>query len=73
MLKQRLPCEVWGGELSVDDEVFDNCIPTPLEREGEVRLRLECAAAIYVSGSTVRLELLGEPTYLEEFPGVTST
>lgn len=66
----ELPCEIWDGELTVDGERFGNCIPLPLERQGEVRLHIECVADIHISGTAVRLEPFREPRYVEEFPGV---
>jgi hypothetical protein len=71
-LLSELPCDLWGGELRIDDEVFNNCIPIPLDRQGAVRLHLKCSANIHISGTAVRIEMLGDPTYVEEFRGHTA-
>jgi hypothetical protein len=50
----------------------DNLIPIPLNRDGEVELHLTSAFAesVQVRGNRVTVELLGEPGYVEQFPGV---
>lgn len=66
----ELPCNIWHGELRIDGTLF-KMIPIPFERKGEVKLQLECAANIFLSGTAIRLELIGEATYVEEFSGHT--
>ena len=66
----ELPCDVWHGELRIDGALF-KMLPIPFEREGLVQLNLDCAANIHISGKAIELKLVGEPTYVEEFPGHT--
>ena len=64
-----LPCEVVEGEMVVGAERHDNSIPVPLEVTAHVELRLvfDETHTVTVAGRSVRLELLGEPGYVEEF------
>ena len=63
------PCDVMEGELVVAAERHDNEIPVPLVVTAHIELRLvfDSIHALTVIGRGVRLELLGEPTYVEEF------
>lgn len=64
-----LPCAVMGGELVVGGARHDNSMPVPFEAAECVELRLifdEMHSAT-VAGRGVRLELLGEARYVEEF------
>lgn len=64
-----LPCEVMDGELVVGSERHDNEIPVPLEvtAPAELRLIFDSIHTVTVTGRGVRLELFGEPRYVEEF------
>lgn len=64
-----LPCNVMNGALAVGEQRCDNEIPVPLESTATAELRLvfDCAHAVIVTSQGVRLELFGEPTYVEEF------
>ena len=57
------------GELIVGGERHTNLIPVPLEVEKLIELSLICDSihTIKVTGTGVRLELFGEPKYVEEF------
>ena len=57
------------GNLVLEDERHANSIPVPLEVKGPVELRLVCDSihTVTVTGRGVRLELMGEPKYVEEF------
>jgi hypothetical protein len=63
------PGEVLAEYLKLGDETFDNEIPLPLNFNGDTELRLETwnDQVILVFGSGAELELIGEPTYVEEF------
>ncbi len=65
-----LPCDVMDGELVVGAERHSNKIPVPLlvASHSELRLIFDSSHTVPVTGSSVRLELLGEPKYVEEFP-----
>ena len=70
------PCDIMGGELLVGGERYNNLIPVPLEAAKLTELRLICDSmhTVTIAGRGVRLELIGEPRYVEEFkqqiPGV---
>jgi hypothetical protein len=43
-------------------------IPIPLDVQGEIELKLECWGDIVrVHGSSAKLELIGNPKYIEEY------
>jgi hypothetical protein len=64
-----LPCAVMDGALVVGRERHDNSIPVPLEVTAlsELRLIFDSIHSAIVTGRGVRLELLGEAKYVEEF------
>jgi hypothetical protein len=64
-----LPCDLWDGSISLDNERFDNCVPIPLDYRGRVEVNLEQDGKLTVIGTRLRVELLGQPKYMEEFPG----
>lgn len=63
------PSELLGGYLRLGDSIFDNEIPIPLNFQGKTELRLETwnNQVILISGRGAELELMEEPTYVEEF------
>jgi len=65
-----LPCDVMGGELVIGGEQYDNEIPVPLEvtEPAELRLILDSVHTVTITGRGVRLELYGEPKYVQDFP-----
>ena len=64
-----LPCDLWDGSVSLDDQPFDNCVPIPLDYRGRVEVNLEQDGKLTVIGTRLQVELLGQPKYVEEFPG----
>jgi hypothetical protein len=64
-----LPCDVMDGALTIDGARHDNHIPVPLisEARAELRLIFDSVHAVTVKGRGVRLQLSGEPKYVEEF------
>ena len=64
-----LPCDLWDGSISLDNKRFDNCVPIPLDYRGRVEVNLEHDGKLTVIGARLRVELLGQPTYVEDFPG----
>jgi hypothetical protein len=68
-LVPELPCDITDGELSLSGDVHSNMIPVPLEAAGSVELHLVFypGCDVSVTGETVRLELVGEGRYVEEF------
>lgn len=63
------PCSVMEGELMADGERHPNLIPVPFETSmpTELRLGFNSADTVTVTGRGARLELIGEPRYVEEF------
>jgi hypothetical protein len=63
------PCDMMDGDLIVDGERHANSIPVPFETTAVAELRLICDAihTVTVRGGGVRLELVGEPRYVDEF------
>jgi hypothetical protein len=68
----ELPCALRDGYLKVKDEFFDNLIPIPLDSAGNIELQFTSISgeSVQVRGDHITLELLGEPRYIEDFPGV---
>jgi len=65
------PRDLSDGYLKLDGQVSDNMIPIPLDHEGHIELRLEgWNEVVFVSGTHIRLELIGEAQYVEKFPGM---
>ena len=65
----NLPCRVMDGELVVAGERHDNEIPVPLEITAPTELRVifDSLHIVTIKGRGVRLDLFGEPRYVEEF------
>jgi hypothetical protein len=63
------PCRIMGGELVLDGEIHRNLIPVPLEASGDSELRLVCDSVhtVTIRGRGAKLELIGEPKFIEEF------
>lgn len=63
------PCAITDGELSLGPEVHRNGIPVPLARHAIVTLRVvfygDCK--VHIRGKSARVELLGDPRYVDEF------
>jgi hypothetical protein len=68
----RLPCDLSDGYVKVNGDRSDNLIPIPLVATGYIELHLTSIAgeSFRVRGDHITLELLGEPEYMENFPGV---
>jgi hypothetical protein len=68
----QLPCDLWDGYLKVNGEGSDNSIPIPLVATGDIELHFTSTAgeSLSVRGDCITLELLGEPKYVEDVPGV---
>jgi hypothetical protein len=64
----ELPCDLWDGNIRLGSDLFQ-MIPIPLDYKGTVEINLEQNGKIRVVGTGVRLELVGEPKYVEDFPG----
>ena len=64
------PADLHKGQIVVDGTIYENEIPISLDVVGKVELRLQSwSDVIFIIGKGAKLELAGEATYLEEFPG----
>jgi hypothetical protein len=68
-LAETLPVYLSDGTLQIDSKEFSNMIPLPMSRKGSIILDFLTMEneRISVNGSSIRVELLGEPVYVEEF------
>ena len=64
----NLPCDLWDGRLRLDGKLSE-MLPIPLDYQGHVQLDLEEMETLRIFGTYVRLELVGEASYVEEFSG----
>jgi hypothetical protein len=64
----KWPCDIMAGEIIVNGERHTNLIPVPLGMENFTKLILNCDSihTVTVTGNGVRLELIGNPKYVEE-------
>jgi hypothetical protein len=70
----KWPADLYDGTLEIDGEASENIIPIPLDRKGNIQLTLKPSfidEPIVVRGNHVRLELQGDPIYVEKFSGST--
>ena len=69
----EFPCDIEHGELEVNGTVTSNMFPIPFSEAGKIALSLEfifpAAEPIFIKGDKVQLTLIGDPVYIEEFPG----
>jgi hypothetical protein len=64
------PAHLHEGQITVEGTVYENEIPLSLNVVGKIELRLQSwSDVISITGKGAKLELVGEATYLEEFPG----
>ena len=63
----RFPCNISDGSLSVGDRVYAGYLPAPFVAVGDVTLELEFidGSTIRVSADELRLDLIGEPVFVE--------
>ena len=69
----EMPCDLWEGSLQVGNQTIENIIPLPLDYQGAVTLILvaQDESRVVVRGSAISATLIGEPKFIEEFPGVS--
>jgi hypothetical protein len=67
----QLPCPLFGGTVTLGDQTYDNVLPAPLAYTGDVVVDLvfEDGSAIRATADGLRLELVGDPVFVEEYPG----
>ena len=68
-IAEALPVYLSDGTLRIDSKEFSNMIPLPMSRKGSIVLDFLTTEneRISIKGSSIRVELLGEPVYVEEF------
>lgn len=66
---EHFPAELLDGNIRLGDATFENEIPVPLHFEGDTEICLESwnDQIFLVSGRGAVLELIDEPTYVEDF------
>ena len=57
-----------GRQFAAWWQLFE-MIPIPLDYEGHVEITLEQDGEMRIAGTHVHLELVGDATYIDEFPG----
>ena len=67
----ELPRDLWDGHVVMGGRISDNVIPIPLSYVCKVELRLEAWGAVSevvsIRGRGVKLELIGQAEYVDEF------
>ena len=64
----ELPSDLLDVYIKLGETLSDNMIPIPLDEQGQVEIRLEgWSKVISITGTSAKLELVGEATYVEEF------
>lgn len=68
--KPTLPVEISDGRLSVEDTIFNDLIPVPLNMSGPSLLTLYLfgGMVLEISGSSVSIQLQGEAKFVENLP-----
>jgi hypothetical protein len=63
------PCDLIDGEIIINGARHDNSIPVPLESSGHIEARFVCDEihVMRIAGCEVRLDLIGEPKFVEGF------
>jgi hypothetical protein len=69
----EMPGDLWEGSLQVGNQRIENIIPLPLDYQGAVTLVLvaQDESRVVIRGSAISAILVGEPKFIEEFPGVS--
>jgi hypothetical protein len=69
----EMPCDLWEGSLQVGNQKIENIVPLPLDYQGAVTLILvaQDESRVVIRGSAISAVLVGEPKFIEEFPGVS--
>jgi hypothetical protein len=64
-----LPAIVFEGEVRIGDEILRNIIPTRARFQGAVAIELFLSPAqtLVVRGSSLAIDVQGEPSYVEKF------
>ena len=67
----KLPCSLSDGYVDVGSEAYNSVIPVPLIYVGDTRVNLsfEDGSKLQVTANGLRLDTVGDPTYVEEFSG----
>ena len=70
---RAFPLTVEGGRISVNNMTYVDIVPVPLESAGHMKLVLSIRGAdsgLVITGSDVRLDLIGDGQYVEHLPAV---
>lgn len=67
----EFPIDLSDGRIQIGQDILENEIPVPLDHTGAVELRLrpkwQERGIVTFTGRGAKLELIGEPRYVEEF------
>jgi hypothetical protein len=65
----KLPCSLSGGSVNAGCEVYRSVIPVPFVYVGAtcVNLSFEDGSEVQLTASELRLDTIGEATYIERF------
>jgi hypothetical protein len=65
----HLPCNLSDGYVELAGRRLENVIPMPLDGTGTVEIRLESKGeeSLLVRGDSVKLTILGEARFIEDF------
>ena len=69
---KEYPVLISHGTLQINEFIWENEIPVPLNRNGKVRFSIsqrDIGDEIIITSESVLLTLLDKPKYLETFPG----
>jgi hypothetical protein len=66
-----LPLVLYDGLATIGDQTYAGAVPLPLSDAGPVCMDLsfENGAHVRLSAAKIRVDAIGDATYLEEFPG----
>jgi hypothetical protein len=69
-----LPFDVSDGTLTIDDQIYLNLLPLPMNRRGniELKLLLKSSECVVIRGAGITTRFEGLPEDAEDFPGVRS-
>jgi hypothetical protein len=66
-----LPCTIADGDVTADDQLFENMIPCPFVSESEAAVNLTLASGhrLQIDADQLTIEFTGEPEFLEDYHG----
>lgn len=67
----QFPFDLWDGSVSVDDVIFNNEIPFPIDARGEIRVSFKNRKGeiMVINANRMSVRTVGRARYVEEFHG----